>query len=141
MKWIRKQKYSEGFDSPGSTAGIVAKSYQLQLEMGLSKKECCVEILEQYLDTFSMVGFTIPDTLLNSLRIEINSNIVATTFAIICLSHVPVPGNLEIIERDIDIIIEVIVEKQKAFLQDSTIGYPLPLTQCTNILNYLKLFK
>ena len=137
MKWIRKQKYSEGFESPGSTASIIAKSYQLQLGLGLSKKECCEEILDQYLDTFSMVGFTIPDTILNSLRIEINSNIVVTTFAVICLSHVPVPGNLEIIERDMDIIIEVIIEKQRAFLNDNSISNTLPISQCENILNYM----
>jgi len=137
MKWIRKQKYSEGFDSPGSTAEIIAKSYQIQLGMGLSKKECCEEILNQYLDTFSMAGFSIPETLLKSLQKELNSNIVVTSFAILCLSHVPVPGNLEIIERDIDIIIEVIVEKQKAFLKDSAIGNPLPLIQCKNVLNHI----
>lgn len=137
MKWIRKQEYSEGFDSPGSTAGIIAKSYQLQLDMGLSKKDCCEEILDQYLDTFSMAGFTIPETLLKSLQNEINSNIVTTTFAIICLSYVPVPGNLEIIERDMDIIIEVIVEKQRAFLKDNSIGNPLPISQCKNVLNHL----
>lgn len=140
MKWIRKRKYSEGFDSPGSTAGIIAKSYQLQLDMGLSKKDCCEEILNQYLDTYSMVGFTIPNTLLNSLRKETNSNIVTTTFAIICLSHVPVPGNLEIIERDMDVIIEVIVEKQRAFLKDNSIGNPLPISQFEKVLNHILIF-
>lgn len=140
MKWLRKQKYSKGFDSPGSTAKIIAESYQIQLGIGLNKKDCCEEILNQYLHTFSMAGFIIPDTLLQSLQEELNSNIVTTTFAIICLSHVPVPGNLEIIERDMDIIIEVIVEKQRAFLKDSSIGDPLPISQCRNILTYLFAF-
>lgn len=137
MKWFKKQLYSKGANSPGGTAKIIADSFRIQTNQGLTNEKSCETILEQYLFTFSQMGFDVPDTLLASIKNNLNGNIVATTFTIIILSNMPMPKNLEIIINDKEIILEVIADKQQFALKHSSHSSSLPISQCNAIMDMI----
>lgn len=137
MKWIKKQKYSQGQHSPGGTAKIIADSYQLQTRQGLTSVESCETILEQYTFTFSQMGFDVPEDLLTSIKNILNGDLIATTFTIIILSNIPIPNNIGILVSDSDIILEVIAEKQQFALKQKVYTESLPISKCETIMDMI----
>lgn len=141
MTYQKNQKYSQGTDSPGGTAGIIAKSYQIQRDFGYDNIDSCEIVFQQYQNHFDSMGYHVPLSVQENLLEVVKGDLVLTTFAIFCLFHVPVEGNLEVIYHDMEIIVEVIAETQRTFLKNKQIGNPLPLEKAEDVFDICGIFR
>ena len=104
-----KDNLKYGFGSPGETAAKISEQYLYHTKLGKTEEVACSLVLNNYIETFEMIGVDIEDETKHFLRSSHQNNPAIITFLLTMISagH---SDQLDQYEIHFDLILEVITE-------------------------------
>jgi len=113
-----KNSLKYGFGSPGETAAKISEFYLYHKKLGKSDEVSCSIVLNNYLDTYEMMGVDIEDEMKQFLRNNHQNNPALITYYLTMISAEPV-GLIMHYKMHLDLILEVITEVHNEMLNEN----------------------
>ena len=118
MNSTLKNALKYGFGSPGETATKISEQYLYHKRLGKSEEVACSLVLNNYLETFEMIGVEIGDDLKQFLRNNHQNNPALITYFLTMISAEKA-GLMMQYKMQLDLIIEVITEVHNEMLNEN----------------------
>lgn len=118
MNQSLKDNLKYGVGSPGETASKISEQYMYHTRLGKSAEVACSLVLNNYIQTFEMLGFEIDDELVQFLRNNHQNNPALITYFLTMISAEKSGIGMQY-KMHIDLIIEVITEVHNEMLNEN----------------------
>ena len=117
-----KDNLKYGFGSPGETAAKISEQYLYHTKLGKTEEVACSLVINNYIETFEMIGVDIEDEIKQFLRSSHQNNPALITFLLTMISAKH-SDQLDQYEIHFDLILEVITEVHNEILnQNNTVS-------------------
>ncbi len=113
-----KKNLKYGFGSPGETASKISEQYLYHIKIGKSEDVACSLILNNYINTFEMIGVDIDDDMKQFLRNNHQNDPALITYFLTMISAEPAGLTMQY-KMHLDLILEVITEVHNEMLNEN----------------------
>lgn len=113
-----KDNLKNGFGSPGETAAKISEQYLYHTKLGKTEEIACSLVLNNYIETFEMIGVDVEDEMKQFLRNNHQNNPALITYFLTMISAEHSDLTMQY-KMHLDLILEVITEVHNEMLNQN----------------------